>query len=249
MKGIRKMKLENKTILVTGSNRGLGRALVQELLAAGVKKIYAAARDPGTLPDIDDARIVPLRLDITRPEEVRNAVQVASDVEVLLNNAGVAAFASLLGDSPETFARDMQTNYFGTLDLMRVFVPVLETKTDAAIVNVITMAAFVNFPMIGGYSASKAALFSASQGLRIELRDRGIAVHTVNPGPLDTEMIAKMDMGKTPPEVAARNILSGLAEGQLDIVPDPASQHMFSVWKGDYLALEAMVSEMVHSGS
>ncbi len=238
------MRLDQKTVLITGSNRGIGAAIVTALLGRDVKKIYAAARNPDKLPNFDDERVVPLKLDITDPYQVRRAAESAVDVDLLINNAGVAAFTSLLDGPLELLQRDMGTNYFGTLDMVRSFVPVLESKRDAAIVNVVTIAAFVNFPMVGGYSASKSALFSLSQGIRIELATRGIAVHTVNPGPIDTELAAEFPAEKASPESTAENILAALENGEIDIFPDVGSQEMITVWKKDYRELEQMVNQM-----
>ncbi len=241
------MRLDEKTVLITGSNRGIGLAIVTALLGRDVKKIYAAARNPDNLPNFDDDRVVPLKLDITDPDQVRNAAESAVDVDLLINNAGVAAFTSLLDGPLELLQRDMGTNYFGTLDMVRSFVPVLETKRDAAIVNVVTIAAFVNFPMVGGYSASKSALFSLSQGIRIELATRGIAVHTVNPGPIDTDLAADFPAEKASPESTAENILAALENGEIDIFPDVGSQEMITVWKKDYRELEQMVNQMYNA--
>lgn len=238
------MKLNNKTVLVTGANRGIGLAIVKALLGKGVKKIYAAARDSNSLPALHDARIIPITLDITDPAQVNNAASVATDVDLLINNAGVAAFSSLVGGPLDLVERDMRTNYFGTLDMVRAFVPVLESKSDAAIVNVVTIAAFANFPMIGGYSASKSALFSLSQGIRIELASKGIAVHTVNPGPIDTELAKEFPTDKADTDTTASNILAGLESDEADIFPDAQGRQMFDVWKQDYRALEQMVREM-----
>ena len=238
------MRLDQKTVLITGSNRGIGAAIVTALLGRDVKKIYAAARNPDKLPNFDDERVVPLKLDITDPDQVRRAAESAVDVDLLINNAGVAAFTSLLDGPLELLQRDMGTNYFGTLDMVRSFVPVLESKRDATIVNVVTIAAFVNFPMVGGYSASKSALFSLSQGIRIELATRGIAVHTVNPGPIDTELAAEFPAEKASPESTAENILAALENGEIDIFPDVGSQEMITVWKKDYRELEQMVNQM-----
>ncbi len=241
------MRLDEKTVLITGSNRGIGSAIVTALLSRDVKKIYAAARQPNNLPDFGDDRVVPLKLDITDPDQVRRAAESAVDVDLLINNAGVAAFTSLLDGPLELLQRDMGTNYFGTLDMVRSFVPVLETKPDAAIVNVVTIAAFVNFPMVGGYSASKSALFSLSQGIRIELATRGIAVHTVNPGPIDTDLAADFPAEKASPESTAENILVALENGEIDIFPDVGSQEMITVWKKDYRELEQMVNQMYNA--
>ncbi len=241
------MKLDQKTVLITGSNRGIGSAIVTALLGRDVTKIYAAARNPANLPNFGDDRVVPLKLDITDPDQVRNAAELAVDVDLLINNAGVAAFASLLDGPLELLQRDMSTNYFGTLDMVRSFVPVLETKPDAAIVNVVTIAAFVNFPIVGGYSASKSALFSLSQGIRIELATRGIAVHTVNPGPIDTDLAAEFPAEKASPESTAENILAALENGEVDIFSDVGSQEMITVWKNDYRELEQMVNQMYNA--
>ncbi len=240
------MQIENKTVVVTGANRGIGRALVVEFLGRGVKRIYATARKLESLPDFHDPRVVPVQLDITDPANVQAAAKAASDASILVNNAGVAAFTSLLGKEPALFERDMRTNYYGTLDMMRAFIPVLEGKREAAIVNVVTMAAFVNLPVLGAYSASKAALFSASQGIRIELAPRGISVHTVNPGPIDTEMARPLAMEKTSPEATATSIVDGLVAGDADIFPDPGARQMFEVWKGGYRQLEKLVHDMHH---
>ena len=240
------MKLTNKTVVISGANRGIGEALTKELLSRGVKKIYAGARDPKTLPNFADERIVPLTLDITNRVQVQAAAKAARDADLLLNNAGVAAFTSLLEQDVQLLERDMATNYYGTLEMMKAFVPVLEGKPEAAIVNVVTLAAFVNFPGLGGYSASKAALFSASQGVRIELAPRGIAVHTVNPGPIDTDMTKPMEMDKASPVETARRIAVELEKGTVDIFPDDMGEQMFNVWKSDYRELEKMVHNMHH---
>lgn len=242
------MNLTDKTVLVTGANRGIGEAIVRELLTSGVKKVYAAARNPARLPDFADERVVPVTLEITDEAQVRDAAAIAADTDLLINNAGTAAFASLLDAPLATLKADVDVNYYGTLNVIRAFVRVLEGKAEAAIVNVVTIGAFVNFPALGGYSASKAALFSASQGIRMELAPRGIAVHTVNPGPIDTDMAKDLPMDKTSPEETARNIVAGLRDGQAEIFPDVVSQQMFEVWKKDYRELEAMVASMGGEG-
>ena len=242
------MNLNGKTVLVTGANRGIGFALVNSLLKKGVAKVYAGARDTTKLPDFDDDRVEALELDITRAEQVDAAAKTAADVDLLINNAGVASFSSILDGPRDLVERDMNTNYYGTLDMVRAFVPVLETKKDAAIVNVVTIAAFANFPVIGGYSASKSALFSLSQGIRIELSQRGIAVHTVNPGPIDTELAKEFPTDKADTNVTADNILKALEDDEVDIFPDEIGRQMFATWKEDYRELEAMVAEMHHAG-
>lgn len=242
------MNLTGKTVLVTGANRGIGYAIVKALLNKGVSKLYAGTRDLQKLPDFDDERVVALALDITNSSQIGAAASTATDVDLLINNAGVAAFSSILDGPRELVERDMNTNYFGTLDMVRAFVPILEAKKDAAIVNLVTIAAFANFPIVGGYSASKSALFSLSQGIRIELASKGIAVHTINPGPVDTELAKEFPADKVSPELAAENILVGLENDEADIFPDEFGQQMFEVWKRDYRGLERMVSDMHNGG-
>ncbi len=238
------MNFQNKTILVTGANRGIGRQIVTALLGKGVTKIYAGSRNPDSLPDFKDNRVIPLQLDITVTEQVSQAAKLANDVDTLINNAGIAAFTSLLEGPDELLRRDMETNYFGTLDMVRHFVPVLEARYDGAIVNIVSIVAFVNFPVIGGYSASKSALFSLSQGIRNELSGKGIMVHTVNPGPIDTELASQFPMEKASTKSTVDNMLAALENDEADVFPDVVSQEMIGVWKQDYRQLEKMVTEM-----
>lgn len=241
------MNFSGKTVLVTGANRGIGLAIVKSLLKKDVAKVYAGTRDLNKLKDFGDSRVVPLTLDITNKEQVAAAAKTAGDVSVLINNAGVAAFSSILDGPLDLVERDMKTNYFGTLDMVRAFVPVLEQKPDAAIVNVVTIAAFSNFPIVGGYSASKSALFSLSQGIRTELAAKGISVHTVNPGPIDTELAAEFPTDKADADQTAENIVASLEQDEADIFPDEMGRQMFETWKTDYRDLERMVYDMHHA--
>lgn len=244
------MNLKNRTILITGSNRGIGKALVTEFLKRDVKKVYTAARDINSLPDFADPRVVPLELDIVNNEQIEQAAKAASDIDLLLNNAGVLSFVSALTGPMADINRDMAVNYFGLLKMMRAFIPVLEAKTGAAvshspaIVNVASIASFVNFPFHGGYCASKAAAFSITQCARIELQKKGIQVHSVNPGPIDTDMTKDVAMEKASPEATANIICNELEAGNEDIFPDPTGAEMFALWKEDYKKLEHMASDM-----
>ncbi len=240
------MNFDNKVILVTGANRGIGKEIVTALLQRKVKKIYATARDISKLPDFSDERIIALPLDITDSRQIAEAASSASDIDILINNAGIAAFASLLDSPLDVLEQDMNTNYFGTLNMIREFIPLLEKRESSSIVNLVTIGAFVNFPMLGGYCASKSALFSLSQGIRIELAPKNISVHTVNPGPIDTDMAKEFDMEKTSPEVAAKNILLALEAGEMDIFPDQTGKGMFDLWNNNYRDLEKAVYDMHH---
>lgn len=237
------MKLEGKTILVSGANRGIGKAIVAAALKHGAKKVYAGARNVQSI-QANDPRVVALQLDITDKAQIAKAVAQATDVDVLINNAGVLAFASIAEGKPEDLESDMAVNYFGTLHVIRAFVPVLAKKNGAAIAAISSIVGLAPMAGIGGYSASKAALHSALQALRIELKARNISVHGIYPGPIDTDMAKEFPMQKTSPEVTAENIVKGMDAGQEEIFPDPMSAQLGEVWRKDPKELERMFASM-----
>lgn len=199
------MKLDNKTILVTGSNRGIGKATVVALLKHPVRKVYAAVRRIKDLPPFNDSRVVPIQLDISDPLNIQQAVAQAQDVEVLINNAGVLSYAGVISGENSLLKQDMEVNYFGTLNLSRSFIPVLEKQGGGAIVNLLSVVSLASMAGVAGYCASKAALFSATQAMRTELKAKNISVHGVFPGPIDTDMGKGLDMPKTSAQVTAEN--------------------------------------------
>jgi NAD(P)-dependent dehydrogenase (short-subunit alcohol dehydrogenase family) len=223
------IKITGTTALVTGANRGIGRALVEALLARGAAKVYAAARKPESLNDLvasSNGRVVPIRLDITRPSEIRAAAALADDVKLVVNNAGVVSkFGGDVTDAGWLSASrdEFEVNVLGALAVTQAFVPRLEGRSNTAIVNVGSVAGLVNFPVIVSYSASKAALHSLTQGLRASLRPRGIHVAGVYPGPIETDMSRDIDLPKASASSTAYAILDGLEAGQEDIFPDPFS--------------------------
>jgi NAD(P)-dependent dehydrogenase (short-subunit alcohol dehydrogenase family) len=232
------MKLDNKTLFVTGSNRGIGKAIVDVLLKHPVRKIYAAARQLEGLPPFNDNRVVPIKLDIGDPEQIQQAVALAEDVEVLINNAGVMSFAgAVLGES-DLLKQDMEVNYFGTLNLSRSFIPVLEKQEESAIVNLLSVLSLASMAGIAGYCASKAALFSATQAMRTELKAKNISVRGVFPGPIDTDMAKGLAFPKTSVQITAENIVAGILAGQEDIFPDTYSVQVSELWAKDPKALE-----------
>jgi NAD(P)-dependent dehydrogenase (short-subunit alcohol dehydrogenase family) len=237
------MDANNKNVLITGAGRGLGAALVQAALERGARKVYAAARNPQELRQWRDPRVVPLAVDITSGASVEAAAVDANDTDLLINNAGVLTSGSLLSLSDADLRRDMDTNFFGTLRMIRVFVRVLVQRPEAAIANVVSVSAFAGEPARGAYSASKAALHSATQSVRSELKARGISVHAAFPGPVETEMSRGIDTPKTHPEVVARNILAGIAAGVDDILPDDAAASIGAQWLRDPKAVEAVLSK------
>lgn len=237
--------IENATLLVTGANRGLGRALVTTSLQRGARRIYAGARDVATLTDlvrIAPERVVPLALDVTDPASLQAAAARAQDVSLLVNNAGVLASFGILTSTRTQLEQDFATNFFGVLAMSQAFLPALERAAEARIVNVLSIVSLANMPAIGGYSAAKAAAHSVTQALRAELQPKGIRVHAVFPGPIDTDMIRDFAVPKTHPDQVARAILTGVERDDLDIFPDPAAQEMGAVWRHDPKELEQRLS-------
>ena len=224
------MKIEGSIALVTGANRGLGKALVSALLEAGATKVYATVRDEKKLVRTD-ARIVPLLLDTTKPAQIVAAAKQASDVTLLVNNAGVLNSYSALTASQEELEADFRTNVHGTLGVVRAFVPALARNGGGTtIVNVLSLASLASVPTMAGYSASKAAAYSITQALRAELRAKNIAVLAALPGPIDTDMVKALAMPKTSAADTAKALIEGIARGDEEIFPDPMAQQMRVLW-------------------
>jgi NAD(P)-dependent dehydrogenase (short-subunit alcohol dehydrogenase family) len=233
------MSLSNKVILVSGANRGIGAATVRELLKAGVAKIYAGARDLNSLPDFGDSRIVPLQLDVTKDESVRKAADIAKDVDVLVNNAGTMAFGDWITSPQEVIDADMNTNFYGTLRVIRAFAPQFIIRGSGTIANIVSVVGLSPVPLLAGYSASKAALQSLTQALRGTLAKSGITVIGVYPGPVDTDLAKGIPLEKVTPEYAATNIVRGIENGDTYIFTDPMALQIEHLWAHDGRQLEA----------
>ena len=238
------MNFNQATVFVTGTNRGIGRALLEALKEKGIKRIYAAARNTDDLDQLAGDLIVPVKLDITDLEQVRAAAELASDATVLINNAGVLTGGSLLDRSLEEIRRNFDTNFYGTLNMIRAFAPVIERNGGGAIVNVLTVVSLASMAGLGGYSASKAAAFSLTQAARAELKIKSIRVHAVFPGPIDTDMAAEITMPKTSPQDAAAAIVAGIEAGAEDIFPDPMSEQLNGLWSTNPKELERTFAAM-----
>ena len=215
-------RIEGAVALVTGANRGIGRALTEALLARGIRKVYATARHPEALRTLRDERVVPLRLDVTDADQIHAAAEAAPDVQLVFNNAGVA-LAGGIADATvlEQARREMEVNYFGPLQLLQRLAPSLARNGGGAVVNISSAAGLTSVPFLPTYSASKAALHSLTQAARILLGAQGTSVFGVYGGPVDTDMVRDLALPKTAPGDVAFAILDGVEAGQEDIYPDP----------------------------
>ena len=218
------MNIRNSVVLVTGANRGLGRAFVEALLAAGAKKVYAAARDPSSLA-FDG--VVPVRLDVTRPADVAAAVLACPDVTLLINNAGISRGSGLLAaDSAAAARAEFETNFFGPLATSQAFAPVLKANGGGAIVNVLSVLSWLSLPGVATYCASKSAAWSLTNGLRNELRAQGTLVVGVHVGLMDTDMAKGLDAPKAAPPDVARQTLAAVEAGREEVLADDLSRQV-----------------------
>jgi NAD(P)-dependent dehydrogenase (short-subunit alcohol dehydrogenase family) len=219
------MNIANKTVLITGANRGIGLALVNEALKRGAKRVYAGTRGP---LEVADKRVTPLILDVTNMSQIQQAAERVDAIDLLINNAGVAIYDDL--SNIDVIEQHLAVNILGWLKVTRAFLPLLK-RSKGAIVNNLSMASLAPLPIIPAYSISKAAAFSMTQSLRALLAGQGVNVHGVFLGPIDTDMNRDFDIPKASPESAAHGIFDGLEKGEDDIFPDPASQSIAEGWR------------------
>jgi NAD(P)-dependent dehydrogenase (short-subunit alcohol dehydrogenase family) len=218
------MTIAGKTVLVTGASRGIGQALVEEALARGAARVYAGTRQPLEHPD---ARVTPLILDITSPEQIQDAADQVESLDILVNNAGVFLYDDL--SDRAALERHLAVNFYGTYDVIQAFLPAL-TRSGGAIVNIGSIAALAPIPLTPAYSISKAAAFNLAQSLRALLARR-VRVHSVLSGPVDTDMVRDLDIPKSSPESVARAVFDGIDDGEEDIFPDPFSRALAEGWR------------------
>jgi NAD(P)-dependent dehydrogenase (short-subunit alcohol dehydrogenase family) len=236
------MTITDKTVLVTGANRGIGLALVNEALKRGAKRVYAAARQPFTHSDL---RMTPLAIDVTNEAQIQQALEQVRSLDVLINNAGISLPDDL--SDRAAFDRHLEVNLFGPYYMTKVFLPLLE-RSRGAIVNIVSVGALAAVPILPAYSVSKAAAFSLSQSVRGLVAARGVSVHIVLPGPVDTDMVRALDIPKESPQTVARNIVDGIERGEEEIFPDTFSAMLKESWRtGALKALERQNAMLVQS--
>ncbi len=240
--------LSGKTALVTGANRGIGEALVDALVAAGVRKVYAAARNVSTLGPLvarHGSRVTPLQLDVTNAAQIAAAAATATDVDLLVNNAGIVGFSGGDFTDPkwiEGGRQEMEVNFLGTFAVTQAFAPILAKNGGGAIANLNSVVSFVSFPLFAAYSASKAATHSLTQVTRAMLRGQNTQVFGVYPGPIDTKLAEVVTLEKASPADAARAIVAGIIAGDEEIYPDRMSQDMGPAFFADPKGLERQVA-------
>ena len=243
---MKKMKIEGKIAFVSGSNRGIGKAVTIALLEHGAKKVYAGARDITTLNSLKSCygnRLIPVELDVTNDESIANAANLATDVEILINNAGVFSVGNFInGNLLESLQINFDVNVLGLVKLTSAFLETLKKQESAAIASVSSIIGLASMPMGLTYCASKAAVHSIIQGLRGELKESNVLVAGVYPGPIDTEMAKDLDMTKDSPENVAENIIKGLKDGLEDIFPDMMSSEVGKAYFESPKAVEKQFS-------
>jgi NAD(P)-dependent dehydrogenase (short-subunit alcohol dehydrogenase family) len=218
------MKIKDAVVLVTGANRGIGLAFARELLARGARKVYAAARDPAsvTLPGVQ-----PLRLDVTKPEEVAAAAALAADVTLVINNAGVGQPGGFLAEDSEDVARRMlETNFYGVLRMSKAFAPILKANGGGGLLNVLSIVAWMNGGELAAYSASKSAAWSLTNSLRNELASQKTQVLGLHMGYVDTDLIRAFDVPKSDADDIVKRALDGLEAGADEVLADEATQQV-----------------------
>ena len=234
--------IADSSVLITGANRGLGTALVDEALRRGAKRVYAGTRRPQTHPD---HRVIPLTLDITDRAQIQAAVERVDSLDLLINNAGVSLADDLSRRDP--LEHHLAVNLYGTWDVTQAFLPPLR-RSHGAIVNIVSLAAFAAVPVLPAYSISKAALFALTQSQRMLLAGDGVTVHAVMAGPIDTDMVRGLKIPKTAPEIVAHGVLDGVEHGEAEIFPDPMSATLAVGWyAGGAKALELQNAGLVRT--
>ncbi|CAM4443754.1 NAD(P)-dependent dehydrogenase (short-subunit alcohol dehydrogenase family) [Paenibacillus endophyticus] len=232
------MKISEQIAFVTGANRGLGRELTLELLSRGAK-VYAGARNPES---IDIPGVIPVKLDITNPQEVAAAANLAKDITLLINNAGSSTGASLLGGELDQIQLEFNTHFFGTLSMVRAFAPVLSNNGGGSILNILSALSWVSTGTVGAYTAAKAAEWALTNDLRLNLHSQKIRVAGLHVGYMETDMTSGLEVPKSNPSDIAKIAIDGIESDSFEIVADDTSRHIQSIFAGGVSAIYSHLS-------
>src|SRR6516225_9974386 len=228
------VNIKGSTVVVTGGQRGLDKAIVDEFLGRGAAKVYATARTP---KPSEDPRVVAVELDVTKPDSVSALAALATDADIVINNAGISGARQLLASDIEEVRAVFETNYFGALRVAKAFAPILADNGGGALVDIASVLSWVGG--FGGYGDSKAALWSATNSLRIELEKQGTLVTGVHLGYTDTEMTSAFDVPKNDPRDVARQVVDGIERGDAEVLADDFTRHFKAALSGPVEALRA----------
>jgi NAD(P)-dependent dehydrogenase (short-subunit alcohol dehydrogenase family) len=235
------MKIAGSVALVTGANRGLGRAYARELADRGAAKVFGAARHPD---QVTEPGVIPIALDITDPQRVAEVAAACADVSLLVNNAGIMQASTFIGAPSLDAARaEMETNYFGTLSMCRAFAPVLAANGGGAVVNMLSVTSFYANPFNASYGASKAAAWSLTNGARLELHHQGTLVVAVHASFIDTDMAALVDAPKVSPESVAKMVFDAVEAGQIEVLVDERTRTVKASLSRDHELIYPPVQE------
>jgi NAD(P)-dependent dehydrogenase (short-subunit alcohol dehydrogenase family) len=236
------MKIAGSVALVTGANRGLGKAYAEALLAAGAAKVYAGARDPST---ITDSRLTPIKLDVTSPADIAAAAAACADVSLLINNAGAMLMSPMLAEGSDmAMRREMEVNVFGVLAMIRAFAPVLARNGGGAIANMLSVVSWFVPPANATYAASKHAALAVSEAARIQLKHQGTQVVGIYAGFIDTEMAAGIDQPKTSPQQVAERTLQGIELGRDHVLADQRAEEVWQATRTDPYGLAKRMQQI-----
>ena len=242
------MKIQDSIVLITGANRGIGKAYAEEFLKQGAQKIYLGVRDTGSVTDFvaqNPDVLIPLKFDVTNNEDIQNAAQVAKDVTILVNNAGILFFDDFTSpDLIENARQQMDVNYIAPLAITQKFAPILKANGGGALVTVSSIVGHVSMPAATTYCASKYAVQSIILNARAQLSSQGTQVIGVYPGPIDTDMGDGLDMDKFPPSQVAQETLKAIESGEEDVFTDEFSKSTYQAFRADPKAVEAQMREM-----
>lgn len=244
-----KLNIKGKIAFISGANRGIGKAIAEELISNGIKKIYAGARKLESLTELQEKygdKIIPIQLDVTNIESIKKAAESVDQLDILINNAGVFSVGKIFSDQANSsLEENLNVNVWGLINLSNALISKLKKESETAIINISSIAGLGNMPMCSTYSVSKAAVHSITQGMRGELAGANTLVIGVYPGPIDTDMAADLEMDKDKPEIVAQNIINGLTNGTEDVFPDALSKEIEGIYTTSPKSIEKAFSAYI----